>query len=79
MRYAIICFVNFYNAGIVTHDRKIGSLRQTLLGLQVFKTFDKEEFLNVLSGDKKSVKRSGNFESKKSVEPQVKNEDTETW
>jgi hypothetical protein len=24
-RYAICCFVKFYNAGVVTHDRRIGS------------------------------------------------------
>ena len=46
---------------------------------QVFKTLDKEEFLNVLSGGKKVVNRSKNFEPKK-LEPKVKDEDDkETW
>ena len=46
---------------------------------QVFKTLDKEEFLNVLSGGKKLVNRTKNFEPKK-LEPKVKDEDDkETW
>jgi hypothetical protein len=63
-----------------TLPSKVSQFEETnILFYQVFQSLDKTEFLNMLSGDRKSTAKKARKSEVAKIEPKVKDEESETW